>query len=65
MYLCICNAITEKMLEENSFLLHKIGSTCGKCIEGGRVGDNQRVTYLMSILNEHGERFVHPADRGA
>jgi len=46
MYLCICNAITEKMLDDNHFLLEKIGSQCGKCLEGGHVRDGHRVTYL-------------------
>lgn len=48
MYICICNAITEKMLDENHFLLAKIGSKCGKCIQSGRITDGNRVTYLAS-----------------
>lgn len=47
MYLCICNAITQKMLDENHFLLEKIGSKCGKCLEG-KINDGNRVTYLAS-----------------
>lgn len=46
MYLCICNAITQKMLDNNHFLLEKIGSKCGKCIESGGINDGNRVTYL-------------------
>lgn len=34
MYLCICNNISEKDLLEEPFLINKIGSSCGKCIEG-------------------------------
>jgi len=48
MYLCVCNAITEKMLDENHFLLEKIGSKCGKCLVEGKVSDGKRVTYLKS-----------------
>jgi len=52
MYLCICNAITEKMLQENSFLMSKIGSKCGKCIESGRVFDGERMTLLSNTPSE-------------
>lgn len=48
MYICVCNAITEKMLEENSFLMAKVGSKCGKCLEGGRVSDGAGVTYIKN-----------------
>lgn len=47
MYLCICNAITQKMLDNNHFLLEKIGSKCGKCLEGN-INDGNRVTYLAN-----------------
>lgn len=47
MIVCICNAITEKMLEENHFLLAKVGDQCGKCLEGGKVKDSGQVTYLV------------------
>jgi len=46
MYVCICNAITEKMLAENSFLLSLVGSKCGKCVEDQSVSDGERVVYL-------------------
>jgi hypothetical protein len=48
MYVCICNAITEKMLQKNCSLISVIGSKCGKCLEGGRVFDNGCVTYLKN-----------------
>jgi len=48
MYLCICNAITESDLAENSFLLSLIGSKCGKCIEEQSIQDGERVTYLKN-----------------
>jgi len=48
MYICICCAITEKQLRENSFLVALVGSKCGKCIETGQVRDNERCTYLVS-----------------
>jgi len=48
MYVCVCNAITEKMLAENHFLLEKVGSQCGKCLEGGIVNDNDQMTYLVT-----------------
>lgn len=51
MYVCICNAITEKMLEENSFLLAKIGSQCGKCIENGKVYDGAGMTYYKNTTD--------------
>jgi len=33
MYLCICNNISEKDLLKEPFLINKVGSRCGKCIE--------------------------------
>jgi len=52
MYICICNAITQKMLAENSFLLAKVGSKCGKCLEDLSVSDGERMLYLKSTLDE-------------
>jgi len=46
MYVCICNAITQKMLAENSFLMAKVGNKCGKCTESGYVFDGERMTHL-------------------
>ena len=48
MYVCVCNAITEKMLEENHFLIAKIGYKCGKCLVDGVVDDGNQVKYLKS-----------------
>ena len=48
MYICICNAITEKQLQENSFLLEVIGNKCGKCIEEEEIDDKERMTYLTT-----------------
>ena len=48
MYVCICNAITEKMLQKNWSVISVIGSKCGKCLEGGRVFDDGCVTYLKN-----------------
>lgn len=48
MYVCVCSAITEKMLDENHFLLPKIGAQCGKCLQGNRISDGNRVTYLAN-----------------
>jgi bacterioferritin-associated ferredoxin len=45
MYVCICNAITQKMLAENSFLMDIVGNKCGKCIEN-KVFDGERMTYF-------------------
>ena len=63
MYLCICSGITETMLEKNSFLLAKIGSQCGKCLEGGKLSDSKKVTYLVDVLRDYGDRFGDPAKR--
>lgn len=52
MYICICNAITQKMLKENAFLYHKIGSVCGKCLESGHVFDGERMTQLSNTPSE-------------
>ena len=35
MYLCICNRITKKNLEEYPQLIDIIGTSCGKCISDG------------------------------
>lgn len=32
MYVCICNAITDKMLKEDSRYILMCGTQCGKCI---------------------------------
>lgn len=40
MYLCICNKITEKDLEEQPLLWCIVGNNCGKCISDG--GDRFR-----------------------
>ena len=32
MYICICNAITDKMLKEDARYITKCGTQCGKCI---------------------------------
>lgn len=48
MYVCICHAITEKDLRDNSFLAHKIGTQCGKCIQSGKINDGESVTYLFA-----------------
>jgi len=47
MYICVCNAITEKQLQENSFLLEVLGNKCGKCIEE-EIDDKERMTYLTT-----------------
>jgi len=52
MYVCICNAITQKMLAENSFLMTKVGSRCGKCVESGHVFDGERMTHLGNTPSE-------------
>jgi len=51
-YVCICSAITEKMLDDNHFLLPKIGAQCGKCLQGNRISDGNRVTYLAGNESE-------------
>ena len=33
MYVCICNAITEKDIEEDPRLKELVGSVCGKCLD--------------------------------
>jgi bacterioferritin-associated ferredoxin len=50
MYVCICNAITQKMLAENSFLMDIVGNKCGKCIEN-KVFDGERMTYIVDDKN--------------
>jgi len=52
MYVCICNAITQKMLAENSFLMTKVGSRCGKCVESGHVFDGERMAHLGDMPSE-------------
>ena len=63
MYLCICTGITETMLEKNSFLLAKIGSQCGKCLEEGKLSDSKKITYLVDVLRDYGDRFGDPTKR--
>ena len=46
------------MLEENSFLMSKVGSKCGKCLESGRVSDGSGVTYIKTVRDEkEGEHY--------
>lgn len=33
MYVCICNGITETMLQNNPQLIKECGTNCGKCLE--------------------------------
>ena len=33
MYVCICNRITESMLEKDPQLIKQCGTQCGKCLE--------------------------------
>ena len=33
MYICICNAITEKDIEKDPRLKEHVGSICGKCLD--------------------------------
>jgi len=33
MYVCICNAITSKMIKDDPSIILKVGTNCGKCIE--------------------------------
>ena len=51
MYICICNAITEKQLQENSFLLALVGSKCGKCLEKS-IHDKERMLYLTDTKDK-------------
>ena len=51
MYVCICNAITQKMLAENSFLMAKVRSKCGKCVENN-VFDGERMTHFVNGPSE-------------
>jgi hypothetical protein len=41
MYICICNAITEKMLKEDPTLIDKVGSKCGTCLLKNSDDDNE------------------------
>ncbi len=47
MYVCVCCAITEKMLDDNHSLLSKIGSKCGKCLVDGKVSDPVKGATLI------------------
>ena len=42
MYVCICNAITERMLKDNPELVSVVGNSCGKCKE------NKSITKVAS-----------------
>jgi bacterioferritin-associated ferredoxin len=33
MYVCICNAITEKDIEKDPKLKERVGSVCGRCLD--------------------------------
>jgi len=36
MYICICNAITEKDIKENPELNKLVGTVCGMCLQAGQ-----------------------------
>jgi bacterioferritin-associated ferredoxin len=55
MYVCICNAITEKMLQENDYYYHLVGSKCGKCVEDTPQYTCGQITYL------HEDKHKQPA----
>ena len=46
MYVCVCKAITQKMLQNNSFLISEVGTKCGKCLESGLIFDGERMTHM-------------------
>ena len=46
MYICICNAITEKMLDKEPFLINKVGTKCGKCLDNSSI-IRHNITYLV------------------
>ena len=47
MYLCICNKITEKDLDNDPRLAKLIGSCCGKCISDGAEIGFDRVDEIV------------------
>ena len=54
MYLCICNEITEKDLEEYPELAELIGTCCGKCIsDGADTGFDGASEQSMDSSNDH------------
>ena len=42
MYVCICNAITEKDIKENPELNNLVGTVCGMCLNYERRRDNKQ-----------------------
>ena len=52
MYICICNAITESMLEETDYYYHLVGSGCGKCVEEPHQYTCGQVTYLTETKDK-------------
>jgi len=53
MYVCSCNNISSKDLEKDPFLIHKVGSKCGKCVERNQ----QVVCGNLSVLVEPEDRL--------
>ena len=50
MYICICNGITQKMLQDDPELIKKLGSNCGKCLEW--IKDNKYPGTDIEIIKE-------------
>ena len=44
MYICICNAITEKDIRENPELNTLVGTVCGMCLESEMKDERRKTT---------------------
>ena len=55
MFICLCNAITEKMLEEDSSL--EIGTKCGACLTGRWL-----LSALETSLKQHNWMYADKTD---
>jgi bacterioferritin-associated ferredoxin len=53
MYICICNAITEKDLIDSPQLNIKVGTVCGQCL------DNEDHTKKIKAKKENSHSWTH------
>ena len=42
MYVCICNAITEKDLTDSPYLKERLGTVCGQCLDENYIENTER-----------------------
>ena len=65
MYVCICNQITEDMLQKNPNLINKLATNCGSCEDTKTNMEKKlraKIVDRMDILEQMMARNMHISD---